>query len=143
MKILIVIDTLGSGGAQKLKVKLAKGLKKKGYEVEFFIYDSNYPFYESEIKQAGIKINIFERKAKGFSFGVLFELRRLIKESNFDVIISSLHAPSIYAAFAKLGLSKTCLIVCEESSSNAPIPLHKRFLFYCSTLIANFIVVNI
>ena len=40
MKILIVIDTLGSGGAQKLKVKLAKGLKKKGYEVEFFIYDS-------------------------------------------------------------------------------------------------------
>ena len=75
MKILIVIDTLGSGGAQKLKVKLAKGLKKKGYEVEFFIYDSNYPFYESEIKQAGIKINIFERKAKGFSFGVLFELR--------------------------------------------------------------------
>ena len=44
--------------------------------------------------------------------------------------------------FAKLGLSKTCLIVCEESSSNAPIPLHKRFLFYCSTLIANFIVVN-
>ena len=24
MKILIVIDTLGSGGAQKLKVKLAK-----------------------------------------------------------------------------------------------------------------------
>ena len=53
MKILIVIDTLGSGGAQKLKVKLAKGLKKKGYEVEFFIYDSNYPFYESEIKQAG------------------------------------------------------------------------------------------
>ena len=29
MKILIVIDTLGSGGAQKLNVKLAKGLKKR------------------------------------------------------------------------------------------------------------------
>ena len=142
MKILIVIDTLGSGGAQKLKVKLAKGLKKKGYEVEFFIYDSNYPFYESEIKQAGIKINIFERKAKGFSFGVLFGLRKLIKESNFDIIISSLHAPSIYAAFAKFGLLKLCLIVCEESSSNAPVPFHKRFFFYIATLISNFLVVN-
>ena len=55
MKILIVIDTLGSGGAQKLKVKLAKGLKKKGYEVEFFIYGSNYPFYESEVSRQELK----------------------------------------------------------------------------------------
>ena len=142
MKILVVIDTLGSGGAQKLKVKLAKGLKKNGNEVEFFIYDSNYPFYESEIKEAGIKINTLERKAKGFSFRVLFGLRKLIKESNFDIVISSLHAPSIYAAFAKLGLSRPCLIVCEESSSNAPVPFHKRFLFYIATLISNFLVVN-
>ncbi len=142
MRILIVIDTLASGGAQKLKVKLAKGLKKKGHEVEFFIYDTNYPFYKKELKNANIKINSFERKSSGFSLGTLFQLRNIIKESKFEVIISSLHAPSIYAAFAKLGLSKTCLIVCEESSSNAPIPLHKKFLFYCSTLIANFVVVN-
>lgn len=142
MRILIVIDTLGSGGAQKLKVKLAKGLKKNGHEVEFFIYDSNYPFYEKELQNANIKINVLERKAKGFSFAVLFGLRKLIKQSNFNVVISSLHAPSIYAAFAKLGLTKPCLIVCEESSSNAPIPFYKRLLFYLSTLISNFLVVN-
>ncbi len=142
MKILIVIDTLGSGGAQKLKVNLAKGLKQRGHIVEFFIYDSNYPFYQSELENAGIKINIYERTAKGFSFKVLFGLRKLLKKSNFDIVISSLHAPSIYAAFAKLGLSRLSLIVCEESSSNAPVPFYKRFLFYLSSLISNFLVVN-
>lgn len=142
MKVLIVIDTLGSGGAQKLKVKLAKGLKERGHTVEFFIYDSNYPFYQSELENAGIKINIYERVAKGFSFKVLLGLRNLLKKSDFDIVISSLHAPSIYAAFAKFGLSKPILIVCEESSSNAPVPTYKRFLFYLSTLISNFLVVN-
>ena len=38
MKILIVIDTLGSGGAQKLKLQLAKGLLKRKFKVEFKRY---------------------------------------------------------------------------------------------------------
>ena len=49
MKILIVIDTLGTGGAQRLKVELAKGLVKAGHSVEFFIYDDNYNFYETTL----------------------------------------------------------------------------------------------
>ena len=77
MKILIVIDTLASGGAQKLKVQLAKGLLNRNYEVEMFIYDSNYPFYERQLRNAGIKINLFERKSSGFSWDVLKNLRSL------------------------------------------------------------------
>ena len=142
MKILIVIDTLGSGGAQKLKVQLARGLLNRNYEVEICIYDSNYPFYEKELRDAGIKINLFERISSGFSFYVLKKLRGLIKKSKFDVVIGSLHAPSIYAAFATIGVSKTKLIVCEESSSNAKIPLLKKYLFYFSTLVADYLIVN-
>ena len=37
MKILIVIDTLASGGAQKLKLQLAKGLLNRNYEVEIYL----------------------------------------------------------------------------------------------------------
>lgn len=33
MKILCVIDSLGSGGAQRQLVSLAKGFKEKGNEV--------------------------------------------------------------------------------------------------------------
>jgi len=142
MKILIVIDTLGSGGAQKLKLQLAKGLLKRKFEVEFFVYDSNYPFYKSELNEAGIKINVSERKSKGFSLSVLRNLRSLIKKSKFNIIISSLHAPSIYAALATIGLFNTRLIVCEESSSDAKIPFFKKHLFYFSTLLADYLIVN-
>ena len=142
MKILIVIDTLASGGAQKLKLNLAKGLLKRNYDVEFFLYDINYPFYEAELKEAGIKMNFSIRKSKGFSFNVLRDLRNLIKKSKFDTIISSLHAPSIYAAIATINLSKTRLIVCEESSSVAKVSFYKKYLFYFSTLLANHLVVN-
>ncbi len=142
MKILIVIDTLASGGAQKLKVQLAKGLLNRNHEVEMCIYDSNYPFYERQLRNAGIKINLFERKSIGFSLDVLKNLRSLINESKFDVVISSLHAPSIYSALACIGFNKPKLIVCEESSSNAKIPLLKKYLFYFSTLIADYLIVN-
>ena len=142
VKILIVIDTLGSGGAQKLKVQLAKGLLNRNYDVEMFIYDSNYPFYEKQLRNAGIKINLCERISNGFSLDVIKNLRRLINKSKFDVVISSLHAPSIYSTLACIGFNKPKLIVCEESSSNARIPLLKKYLFYFSTLIVDYLIVN-
>lgn len=142
MKILIVIDSLGSGGAQRLKTHLAKGLKKRNYDVEFFIYDSNHMFFQPELVNAGIKINLCERKSKGFSITVIKELRKLIKKNNYDVVISSLHVPSIYASFAKLGINRTKLIVCEESSSIAPVPFLKKYLFYIATLITDNLVTN-
>lgn len=142
MKLLIVIDTLGSGGAQSLKVQLAKGLARKNHNVEFFIYDDNHNFFESELVKAGIKIHIADRDSEGFSFNVVKELRKIIKNKKYDYVISSLHSPSIYSAFALLGLKKTKLIVCEESSSNARIPRLKRYLFYFATLVANFVVAN-
>ncbi len=142
MKLLIVIDSLASGGAQKLKYQLTQGLLKKNFTVELFIYDSNYPFYEKKFKNSGIRINISERKSKGFSLDVLKDLRKFIKKSRFDYVISSLHAPSIYASLATIGISKTRLIVCEESSSLAKVSFLKKYLFYFSTLISNFLVVN-
>lgn len=142
MKILIVIDTLGSGGAQRLKIHLAKGLKKREHDVEFFIYDSNHMFFESELIDAKINVHVSERKSNGFSFKVIKDLRRLLKNNNYDAVISSLHVPSIYASFAKLGLKKTKLIVCEESSSIAPVPIIKKYLFYVATLISDWVVTN-
>jgi len=133
---------LASGGAQRLKVQLAKGLVDRNHDVEFFIYDANYNFFESELVEAGIKIHTANRNSEGFSFNVIKELRKIIKYNKYDYIISSLHSPGIYSAFAILGLKKTKLIVCEESSSNAKISILKRYLFYFATLVANFVVAN-
>ena len=54
MKILIVIDSVGTGGAQKLKAELAIGLAKHGYDVEMFVYNQmTDEFFASRISQVG------------------------------------------------------------------------------------------
>jgi len=142
MKILIVIDSLGSGGAQRLKANLAKSLSNRGHQVEIFIYQPSSSFYLSDFQSSNIKVNTVNKEKKGFSFYVLMQLRDLILKNNYDGVISSMHVPSIYAAFAKLGIKKGKLIVCEESSSNAPVHIFKKILFYLSALIANSVVAN-
>ena len=38
MKILCLIDDLGSGGAQRQLVNLSKGFVSRGHEVSFLVY---------------------------------------------------------------------------------------------------------
>ena len=53
-----------------------------------------------------------------------------------------MHTPSIYSAIAMIGFKKTKLIVCEESSSLAPVPIIRKTLFYIACLMSDFIVTN-
>jgi len=142
MKILLVIDSLGSGGAQRLHANLAKALSELGHKVEIFFYVADNQFYKDEFASAGIKIHNADKKNAGFSFQVARQLRKVIKKNGYDGVISSLHSPGIYAALAKLGVKQGRLIVCEVSSSNAPVPVLRKFLFYLSTLVANSVVTN-
>ena len=45
MKILCVIDSLGSGGAQRQLVGLAIGFKERGHEVSFLVYHGRLKIY--------------------------------------------------------------------------------------------------
>lgn len=142
MKILIVIDSLGSGGAQRLKGNLAKSLLDLGHVVELFIYNPKDDFFASEFQSYGIKIHAVEKEKEGFSVYVVHQLRSILLKNNYDGVISSMHAPSIYAALAMIGSTRGRLIVCEESSSNAPVPIFKKLLFYLASLSAHSVVAN-
>ena len=117
MKILLVIDHFGSGGAQRQMVNLACGLNDMGHQVDFFIYYPSHDFFRNELERRGIKIFNCprEKEKKGFSSNVLFSLRRLIKNKQYDVAISFLDTPSIYLLLAGFG-SKTKLVVSDRNS---------------------------
>jgi len=145
MKILIVIDCVGPGGAQIQKTLLAKGLYDIGYQVDIFTYYSKEKdkFFVSEVKSYGINVLISTiKQKKGFSVGILKELRKIILTNKYDVVISSMHTPSTYAAFAMFNYHNTKLIVCEESSSHAPVSIIRKTLFYISCLMADSVVTN-
>ena len=148
-KILLVIDTLASGGGQKLCLNLAKGLISKSYEVEIFVYDTknkNFNFFNSEFDKLDLiirTIKIEKVKSKLYSkFEIIFSLRKLLKTNQYDSIISFLHIPSIYSSVSRIGLKNNNLAVCELSSSNAPVSFIIRQLFYLACLLSDKVVTN-
>ena len=143
MKVLIVIDSLGSGGAQRIAAYLAKGLVKKGHLVEVFVYNTKYNFFVSDFKKLNIKIHSAEKASSNkllFAFKIISSLRSII--SNYDGVISFMHAPSIYASISKFGIKKGRLIAFELSSSNAPVSSLRKLLFYLSCLISDLVITN-
>ena len=142
MKVLLVIDSLGSGGAQRLMVYLAKGLINNGNKVDVFIYNTNYNFFREDIESMGVKIYTSTLKKKYLKpISIIYSLRKTLN-NKYDIVISLMHMPSVYSAFSCIGLFQTKLIVCELSSSNAPIPFFKRLLFYLASLLSFKVVAN-
>tara|TARA_B100000579_G_scaffold230100_1_gene188507 strand:- start:1612 stop:2715 length:1104 start_codon:yes stop_codon:yes gene_type:complete len=145
MKILIVIDSLGSGGAQRIAAYLAQGLYKKDHLVEVFVYNDRFNFFKSDFERFNIKIhtvkNNFKSKNKILrALNILLSLRQII--GNYDGIVAFMHLPSIYSAISKIGISKGKLAVFELSSSIAPVPKYKRILFYLSCLLSDTVITN-
>ena len=140
MKILLVIDSLGSGGAQRLFANLACELVRNSHSVDVFVYDSS-DFYDRDFVNAGVRIIRAHRKGRGFSVLVLSSLIALYKK-DYNLVFSAMHAPSFYAVLAKIFVPITGLTVCEFSSSHSKGSLLRKLVFYLSTLVANRVICN-
>ena len=113
LKLLFVIDDLGSGGAQRQIVNLARGLKSRNHHVEVFTY---YPenHFGSLLDDALIPI-FFNQKLSRFSFAPLLALRKLINRCSFDIVLSFLRTPNLYTEIATIGIDKIKLVISERS----------------------------
>ncbi|MBX3565276.1 MAG: glycosyltransferase [Sphingomonas sp.] len=116
MKILLIIDYLGSGGAQRQITNLALGLQARGVTVTLAVYHfSDADIFRPAIEAAGIPIFNITKTSK-YSLEVPAALRRAMKQGRYDAVISFLDAPNIYAELAKLGVPGQTLIVSERLS---------------------------
>lgn len=71
MKILHVITSLSTGGAEHLLVDLLPRLRDMGHIVEVVVFNSKKTTFYRQIEQAGIKIMAF-RKRKEFTTSNIF-----------------------------------------------------------------------
>lgn len=95
---LFVIDNLSTGGAQRQMVNLAVGLTARGYSVEVFCY-THGDLLAQPLLDHGIPIH-WEYKRSRFSLDVIFKLRKLIASGEYDLVLSFLTTPNIYALLA-------------------------------------------
>ena len=113
MKIVLLIDGLGFGGAQRQIVNLAVELKRGGHDIEFLCYNRENDFYLPLLESKGITPIVVENKNV---VERLLRIRRAVKRLSPDVLISFLTTPSFCAAVASVGRHKWMHIVSERNA---------------------------
>src|SRR5690554_3568898 len=138
MKILCIIDMLGSGGAQRQLVNLAIGFKERGHTVSFLVYH-HHDFYVDILKQNNIPIHeILESNY----LKRLIKMRKFIRHGKFNAVLSFLQASNFISEISGLPKRKWKLVVGERSANPAIFKSIKLRLFRWFHLLADHIVAN-
>lgn len=115
MKLLLLIPSLGSGGAERQLVTLAILFKKKGFDVEFLIYRKDF-FYLPILEKNNIKVNILNPRSY---FDRVIKVRSFIQNNNYEAIISFLEISAFLSCISSVGRKRWKLVTTELSSKKS------------------------
>lgn len=137
-KILCLIDTLGSGGAERQMVGLAVLLKNKGYNVDLVSYHKE-DLYAPIARIGGVEPIVL--KVENSPFSKFNAIRRFIKQhGKYDCVITYKGGPNIIGCLLKMLGLKSRLIVSERNTTQE-LTRHERKKFWMYRF-ADFIVPN-
>lgn len=114
MKILLLTDSLGPGGAQRQLVGLATMLKDFGYDVSIACYYDE-PFYQYILDEKDIECKVVN-KANSIILRIPL-IYRFIKRESPDWVIAYQETPSLIVCVCKLLGIKSSIIVSERNTS--------------------------
>lgn len=125
MKILLFIDSLVSGGAQRQMVGLAALLKEMDYDVKLIYY---YPdkFYKSFLDAHAVE-NEYVAESTDRWRRVL-KIYKLIKQYSPDVVISFLNGPNMLACVLKI-LGLEFRLITGERNTTQHLDFRERMKF--------------
>ncbi len=124
-RILLFIDSLESGGAQRQLVGLAVLLKDKGYDVKL-VYYYPFSFYKLYLDEHGIANECVKGGANKRMR--LFKIYHIVRQYNPDTIISYLNGPNILACMLKVARLK-CRLIVSERNTTQKLGLRERLKF--------------
>lgn len=115
MRILQVITSLRTGGAEKLMIDLIPRLTRKGHEIDLLLFDGT----ETHLKKDALRLNInIIELGKGRSPYSFVNLKKLIPLlTKYDIIHTHNTAPQLFGAIGSIG-KKINLITTEHGGSN-------------------------
>lgn len=99
MKILIIIDSLGAGGAERSTAVLCRYLQVQQVPFQILCLDQYKEGFQQEMQKEGYAIDFLEKKN---FFGEVKYIINFIKKGNFDLVHSILFRSNIRTRFAKL-----------------------------------------
>jgi glycosyltransferase involved in cell wall biosynthesis len=139
LKILFVIDSLGSGGAQRLFVNIVNGLSTL-HDVSVLLYNANSNFFRDDLLP-NIPVHYIERGTKnGFKFEVIRMLKRHMGSA--DVVVSFLPTANIYCAVAGIMSRRARHIACEMSVVNETESTVRRMAANFANFLSRHVICN-
>lgn len=116
MKILQVITSLYTGGAEKLIVDIVPRLQELGNEVDVCLFDGmNTPFRE-QLEAHGCRIYSFSYGGQVYNPLYIPKLWKLMRK--YDIVHTHTTAPQFFAAVASKVLCPAVLVTTEHNTSN-------------------------
>lgn len=137
MRILLFIDQLSSGGAQRQIVGLAKLFKDRGYSVKVITY-YDQPFYKDFLDNNGVKNEVIPNAANTKTR--IYHVYKYLRNIRPDVVISYLNTPCIVSCICKILGLKYRLIVSERNTTQK-LTITERIKF-CLYRFADVIIPN-
>ena len=120
-RLLCILDSLDTGGAETFMMKIYRKLDKEQYQMDFVVCKNG--FYDDEVRQMGGKIFVIPLRTKHFlkSFSML---RRIVKENSYKSVLKLGTSPIVVFDLLAVklgGAEKICLRSC-----NAPKNVSKK-----------------
>lgn len=126
--ILFLIESIGSGGAERQLTGLAAMLRGQGYKVMVCYYIKK-EFYLSFLQENGVESCCLSEAS--IPYKRFFVLRKHIKSYNPDTVISFSSSPSMILSLSKSLGAKYSLLVSERNTTQSlTIRERLRFLLY-------------
>ena len=121
--VVLFIDSLGSGGAQRQVVNLAVSLKKQNYNVSVVVYLEK-SFYKEILDNNEVPVV----SCVGNKLTRIFRVRRKINSLKPDVVIAFLEGACFMACISKIG-KKWKLITTERSAKESTFTSKRNKFF--------------
>lgn len=115
MKILHVITSLHTGGAEKLMVDLLPRLMERGHEVDLLLFDGIDTPFRRDVEAKGIKVYDLGIGGSVYSPLRLYKLIPYLKK--YDMVHTHNTAPQLFAAVGSV-LCSVVLCTTEHNTSN-------------------------
>lgn len=113
MRILQVITTLLTGGAENLVAQISPLMRDKGHDVEVACFVGADSIFMKRLREAGIKVHVIKGSGSVYDPRIVPELRALMK--GFDVVHSHNTSAQYFTAIAGRGLD--CKLVTTEHNT--------------------------
>ncbi|MGL5937584.1 MAG: glycosyltransferase [Phocaeicola sp.] len=118
MKILQIINNLGSGGAEKLIAEFAPVMQNRGNKVEVLLLQRKGSLYIEQLEKAGVKVTCLSESSL-YSLKHIWSIRQFIRKGKFDIVHVHIFPALYFAGLASfLGIGQAKLFFTEHNTTN-------------------------